>query len=77
MRMVKHLHVVKNHQTNEWQLKQDDALRSSGNFTTQKAAINRGRQIAQNQHEELSIHGEDNKIREAWSYGNDPHNIHG
>lgn len=76
--MVKHLHVVKNPKTNEWQLKQDGALRSSGNFDNQKAAIQRGRQIAQNQHEELSIHrGDDNKIREAWSYGNDPRNIPG
>lgn len=76
--MVKHIHVVKNHQTNEWQLKQDGAQRSSGNFTTQKAAIQRARQIAQNQHEELSIHrGDDNKICEAWSYGNDPRNIPG
>ena len=75
--MVKHLHVVKNRQTNEWQLKQDGAQRSSGNFATQREAIQRGRQIAQNQQEELSIHGEDGKIREAWSYGNDPRNIPG
>lgn len=75
--MTKHLHVVKNRQTNEWQLKQDGALRSSGNFSTQREAIQRGRQIAQNQQEELSIHGEDGKIREAWSYGNDPRNIPG
>ena len=75
--MVKHLHVVKNHKTNEWQLKQDGALRSSGNFSTQREAIQRGRQIAQNQKEELSIHGENGKIREAWSYGNDPRNIPG
>jgi hypothetical protein len=75
--MVKHLHVVKNHQTNEWQLKQDGGQRSSGNFLTQKKAIQRGRQIAQNQQEELSIHGVDGKIREAWSYGNDPRNIPG
>lgn len=75
--MVKHLHVVKNHQTNEWQLKQDGAQRSSGNFANQREAIQRGRQIAQNQKEELSIHGKDNKIREAWSYGNDPHSIPG
>ena len=75
--MVKHLHVVKNHRTNEWQLKQDGAQRSSGNFITQKAAIERGRQIAKNQHEELSIHSEKDQIREAWSYGNDPRNIPG
>lgn len=75
--MKKHLHVVKNCQTNEWQLKQDGAQRSSGNFATQREAIQRGRQIAQNQQEELSIHGEDGKIREAWSYGNDPRNIPG
>lgn len=75
--MAKHLHVVKDPQTNEWKLMQDGAQRSSGNFTTQREAIQRGRQIAQNQQEELSIHGEDGKIREAWSYGNDPRNIPG
>lgn len=76
--MAKHIHVVKNHQTDEWQLKQDGALRSSGNFQTQKEAIDRARQIAQNQQEELSIHrGDNNRIREAWSYGNDPRNIPG
>lgn len=76
--MTKHIHVVKNHQTDEWQLKQDGALRSSGNFQTQKEAIDRARQIAQNQQEELSIHrGDNNRIREAWSYGNDPRNIPG
>ena len=73
--MVRHIHVVKNHQTKEWQLKQDGAQRSSGNFSTQREAIQRGREIAKKQKEELSIHGEDGKIREAWSYGNDPSNI--
>ena len=33
--------------------------------------------VVDSEHEELSIHGEDNKIREAWSYGNDPRNIPG
>ena len=76
--MTKHLHVVKNHQTDEWQLKQDGAQRSSGNFRTQNEAIAPGREIAQNQQEELSIHrGDNNRIREAWSYGNDPRNIPG
>ena len=76
--MTKHLHVVKNHQTDEWQLKQDGAQRSSGNFRTQNEGIARGREIAQNQQEELSIHrGDNNRIREAWSYGNDPRNIPG
>lgn len=76
--MTKHLHVVKNHRTDEWQLKQDGAQRSSGNFRTQNEAIARGREIAQNRQEELSIHrGDNNRIREAWSYGNDPRNIPG
>lgn len=48
-------------------------MRSSGIFGTQREAIERGRQIAKKQHEELTVHATDNKIRAKWSYGNDPY----
>ncbi len=42
--MAKQLHVVRCGE--DWKLKQDNALRSSGVFGTQREAIDRGRQIA-------------------------------
>ena len=55
--MAKQLHVVRCGE--DWKLKQDNALRSSGVFGTQREAIDRGRQIARNQHEELTVHATD------------------
>lgn len=40
---------------------------------TQKEAINVAREIAKNQKSELVIHGQDGKIRDKSSYGNDPY----
>lgn len=56
----------------------DWAVRGAGNsratsvHPTQAEAIERGREIAQNQGSELVIHGENGRIREKNSYGNDP-----
>lgn len=68
--MVKNVHVV--HNGNVWKVKQDNAERSSGNFGTQREAIERAREIAINNGQEVVIHGLDGKIREKNSYGNDP-----
>lgn len=67
----KNIHVVKN--GNVWQARQENAQRSSGNFTTQKAAFERAREIAKNNGQEVAIHGLDGKIRDKYSYGNDPY----
>jgi len=54
------------------------AVRGAGNeratsvHDTQRDAIERGREIAQNQQSELLIHGENGRIRARDSYGNDP-----
>lgn len=56
----------------------DWAVKGAGNgkptsiHSTQAEAIERARSIAQNQHSELLIHGENGRIREKNSYGNDP-----
>lgn len=56
----------------------DWAVRGAGNkrvtsvHPTQREAIDRGREIAKNQESELVIHGENGRIREKNSYGNDP-----
>lgn len=46
--------------------------RASGLFDTQQQAINQGRRIAQNDHAELLIHGQNGQIRSRDSYGHDP-----
>lgn len=54
------------------------AVRGAGNervtsiHPTQGQAVERAREIAQNQQSELLIHGRNGRIRERDSYGNDP-----
>lgn len=49
-----------------WDVKMPDAERASGHFDTQEDAINRAREILQNDGGgELRIHGENGQIREA------------
>ena len=54
------------------------AVRGSGNsrvtstHQTQSEAIERGREIAQNQQSELLIHGRNGRIRERDTHGSDP-----
>lgn len=55
-----------------WGVRGEGNRRLTGSFETQRQAIERGREIAQNQGTELRIQGRDGKFREAWSYGNDP-----
>lgn len=68
--MGKNIHVV--HDGEQWKVKQENAMRSSGNFGTQREAIDRACQIAQNNGQEVAIHGLDGRIRAKHSYGNDP-----
>lgn len=68
--MGKNIHVVKN-PSGGWSTKQENAQRSSGNFDTQKEAIQKAIQIARNKNQEVVIHGENGKIRQKNSYGND------
>ena len=52
------------------------ALEVSGDkqetFDTQDEAIRRGRELAEQEHGELVIHGEDGQIRQKDSYEHDP-----
>lgn len=54
------------------------AVRGAGNnratsvHETQAAAIQRGREIAQNNNSELFVHGRNGQIRERDSFGKDP-----
>lgn len=67
--MGKNIHVVK--RGNNWAATQEKAQRASGIFPTQREAINRAREIAKNNGQEVVIHGVDGKVREKNSYGND------
>jgi uncharacterized protein YdaT len=60
-----------------WAVKGTGSQRASSIHTTQSDAIQAARPLAQQAKGELRIHGTDNRIREGWSYGNDPRNIPG
>ena len=55
-----------------WAVNPAGGQKPSSVHRTQQEAINRAREIAQNQRTELIVHGEDGRIRERTSYGNDP-----
>lgn len=55
-----------------WQVKGAGNQKATAITNTQSKAIRIARQIAINQQSELVIHGENGKIREKNSYGNDP-----
>ncbi|EGL66970.1 hypothetical protein AGRO_0311 [Agrobacterium sp. ATCC 31749] len=55
-----------------WAVKGAGAERATRVVETQREAINIARGIAQNQATEMLIHGENGRIRERNSYGNDP-----
>lgn len=56
----------------DWTVKGAGNSRATALYPTQQEAIDRAREIAQNQGSELLIHGEDGRIRERDSHGNDP-----
>ena len=55
-----------------WNVKKGGAGRSSGHFDTKQQAVDVARQISQNQHTELFIHGQDGRIQSRDSHGSDP-----
>jgi uncharacterized protein YdaT len=63
-------HVVK--RENGWAVVGAGNSRDTSVHPTQSAAIERAREIAKNNRSEVVIHGQDGKIRDKDSYGNDP-----
>ena len=55
-----------------WAVKPAGGRRASSVHDTQQEAIDRGREISQNQNSELFIHGRDGRIRARDSHGHDP-----
>ena len=64
-------HVVPN--DGKWSVRRAGSSRASGIYGTQREAVAKGKEIAQNQQTELYVHGRDGRIRERSSYGRDPH----
>ncbi|WP_377297723.1 DUF2188 domain-containing protein [Rhizobium sp. SGZ-381] len=56
-----------------WAVKGAGSSRATKVVETQREAIGIARGIAQNQQSEMLIHGENGRIRERNSYGNDPY----
>ena len=68
--MGKNVHVVRH--GSGWATRKEGNERVSSVHTTQNAAINAGRPMAQKERSELVIHGRDGRIRDKDSFGNDP-----
>lgn len=68
--MKRNYHVVKT--SSGWGVRKEGVSRLNATSTTQKGAIAKGRSMAINNRAELLIHGENGRIRERSSYGNDP-----
>ncbi|MEH3116167.1 MAG: DUF2188 domain-containing protein [Methylorubrum populi] len=65
------LHVVP--RGGKWKVRKAGATRASAVFDTQHEAIVRASEIARSQQAELYIHGQDGRIRQKTSFGNDPY----
>jgi hypothetical protein len=68
--MKKNQHVVP--AGNQWAVKGEGNSKNTRITQTQKEAIDIARTIARKEQSELVIHGENGRIREKDSYGNDP-----
>ena len=68
--VAKSQHVVP--RGNKWAVRKAGAEKVTRRFDTQQEAIRVARGIARNQGGEVFIHGQDGRIRERDSYGNDP-----
>ena len=69
--MVKSHHIVPD-PNGGWNVKPGGGERAIKHFPTKQNAIDFGREVSQNQHSELVIHGKDGKIQSSDSHGNDP-----
>lgn len=68
---MKSHHVVPN-PAGGWDVKKSGSNRISLHTDTKQQAIDRGREISQNQRTELFIHNKDGQIASRDSHGNDP-----
>lgn len=69
--MKQNYHVTR--RADKWAVVGAGNSRASSLHSTQGEAIRHAKPLAQAACGELRIHGRNNRIREAWSYGNDPY----
>ena len=69
--MGKTHHVVHNPQGG-WDIKKGGGKKASNHFDIKQVAIDKAREISQNQGSELFIHGLNGRIQQKDSHGNDP-----
>jgi len=69
------IHVVPN--GSEWAVTHGGGTGPEQTFPTQAEAERAGREMARAEHTEFILHGQDGKIRERDSYGNDPRRTKG
>ena len=55
-----------------WDVKKGGSEKASNHFDKKTEAVEKGREISQNQGSEFYIHGKDGKIQSKDSHGNDP-----
>ena len=66
-------HVVPNSDKGGWDVKKSGASRASVHTDNKQDAIDRAREISQNQGTEMTVHNKDGKIAWGDSHGNDPY----
>jgi uncharacterized protein YdaT len=69
--MGKNQHVVTHR--DGWGVRGEGNSKVTSIHSTQREAIEKAKSIAVNQNSELFIHGQNGRIRERNSYGNDPY----
>lgn len=79
--MKNNVHVLRNSDTSrrdkKWIIKLEGRERPRGHYRTQQEAIQAGRELSKDYRSELLVHGLNGRIRDKYSYGNDPRNIKG
>jgi len=65
-------HIVPNSQRGGWDVRRGGSERSSEHCDRKQDAIDRGREISQNQGTELIVHNQNGRIAWRDSHGNDP-----
>ncbi len=70
---LKSHHVVPNSDRGGWDVKRNGAERASVHTETKQDAIDRAREISQNQQTELIVHNKDGQIAWRDSHGSDPY----
>lgn len=70
--MIKKTHHIVPNPNGGWDVKKGGSDKASNHFDKKADAIEKGREISQNQGSEFYIHGKDGKIQSKDSHGSDP-----